>query len=147
MSFEIENHSNKVEIPDSVLHCFNEINMAITEDYISSEGEVESCTEIAVKIAQKLLAEGKKPFIMEVAEFVNEDSGAVEESLFPLKYEDKEVSWGTHIVCCCDKLVFDPILEKPVSINDYTRNAFGKDIEMRVVVSEEKIKDFVKYRI
>lgn len=144
MSFEIENYSNKVEIPDSVLQCFNEINMVIAEDYISPEGGDASCKEIANEIARKLLAEEKKPFIMEVAKFVNRNSGAVEESMFPLKYEDKEVSWGTHIVCCCDELVFDPILEKPVSINDYTRNVFGEDIEMRVVVSEEEMKDFIK---
>ncbi|MCK4891931.1 MAG: hypothetical protein KAS78_04640 [Candidatus Pacebacteria bacterium] len=142
--FEKTENNNKVEIPDSVLQCFNRINVEIAEDYISPEGGDASCKKIAEEIARKLLTEGKRPFIMEVAKFVNKNSGAVEESMFPLKYEDKEVSWGTHIVCCCDKLVFDPILEKPVSIDDYTKNVFGEDIEMRVAVSEEKMKDYIK---
>lgn len=144
MNFEIKNHEDNTEMPDSVLQCFNEINAVIAEDYVSSEGGVESCTEVAIRIARKLLAEGKKPFIMEIVKIFNRNSGEATGSMFPLKYKDKKISWGTHIVCCCDGTVFDPILEKPVSIGDYTKDAFGEDIEMQIVVSKEEVENFTK---
>ena len=143
MSFEIKNHEDNTEMPDSVSQCFNEINAVIAEDYVSSEGGVESCTGVAIRIARKLLAEGKKPFIMRVIKLVNRNGGIATGHISPLKYKDKK-SWGAHIVCCCGETVFDPILENPVSISDYTKDTFGEDIEMQIVVPEEEVEDFTK---
>ena len=92
MSFEIKNYDNEIEIPDSVSQCFNEINAVIAEDYVSSEGGVESCTEVAIRIARKLLVEGKKPFIMKIVKLVNRNSGIATGPIFPLKYKDKKIA-------------------------------------------------------
>ena len=123
----------KLEVPEVVLDYLQKKHFSILRDYRTPDGKYpEHCGLIAIEI---------KPYIMIVSEDVYK-GGISSRVLEPLLYRGK-VRWGAHQVCCCDGQAFDPILGKPIAIEDYTKAAFGVDIRMKVLISSEQVKKLI----
>jgi len=110
---------------ESALEYFVRKHETLKHDYR------EPCTFIALKMGKRLIALGKFPDIRRV-------SHPNHKLLVPLQYKGK-VKWGGHLVCCCDSMIYDPILPNPVSIENYCRRVFGEELEMKIELSTEYI--------
>jgi hypothetical protein len=116
----------------------------IKNDYRDIEGKFyEQCGHIALDIAKILLDEGYKPYIMEASEPVEDSSYIKVIPLVPKLYKGK-VKWSAHQVCCCNGLAFDPVIGKPIKLESYSKEMFGRDIQMREVISSNQISTFIE---
>ncbi len=131
------------EILETVLDYLREKHATITNDYKSPDGRYpEHCSLIAIDIAKLFIAAGKQPHIAKIAEDVRKGSFIHSKTLAPTIYEGR-VTWGAHQVCCCDGQAFDPMLDVPVPIEEYTKTVFGEDIKMEVLIPHEQIEEFI----
>ena len=92
------------------------------KDNYSSEDKIgkDSCLLIALEVAKRLLPEGKNPYLLFIeADEIRSENGY----LHPKQYFGR-VEWGGHIVCCEDNMIYDPIVGKPLIIQDYFKNTF-----------------------
>ena len=138
-SESIENN----ETPKTVLDYLESMNATILNDYRTPDGQYsEHCGLIAIDLAKLFIAFGKEPYIMKVSEYIHKNGSIHSKSLNPLVYEDR-VSWGAHQVCCCGDEAFDPIVGKPISINQYTQTVFGESINMEILIPKNLIREFV----
>ena len=150
MSIEEGRKRNKLESNDRkelvspVLGYLSEKSKTLLNDYRTPDGNYsKSCSLIAVDIAKMLLEEGKRPEIVSITgKRIDNPNIIVHEPLKPVQYEGR-VSWGGHTVCVCDGLVYDPMIGRPLPIEEYAHKAFGADVEMSTVVPENKIEKFV----
>lgn len=116
------------------------------------------CGVIATKLAKCMIGEKQKPRVMLVYEELEEPTESVsikgKNSFFsprttkvtafvPLLYAGKMEPWHAHSVCCLGDLVYDPILEAPVPLKDYTKLVFGKYIAMKVQMTPEETAQYV----
>jgi len=128
---------------NSSLEYMANLHPTLANDYRTPDGQYsESCGLIAVDIAERLLAEDKSPYIARVqgklVDSINRNSIA------PKPFEGR-ISWGAHQVCCENGLAYDPMVDtKPVAIDDYLGIAFEGEVEMDVLVAQDKIKEFVE---
>ncbi len=145
MPEQFEYKEESIEQESSVLSYLAEKNRTLINDYKTPDGNyAESCGLIAIDIARLLLKEAKQPSIMSVnGKRVDNPAIIANEPLVPVQYNGR-VKWGGHTVCVCDGLVYDPMIGKPVSIEQYAHEAFGAEIEMKITVTEDRISDFVK---
>ncbi len=101
-----------------------------------------NCLTVAREIAQLLLDEGKKPFIGLLVRKEMRGDSKFYGPLIPKKYRGR-TTWTKHYVCCCDGLVFDPILEKPSEIELYSQRVFGLEIPVQTFIPSEIIERYV----
>lgn len=137
---------NSSENSDSkILNYLAEKHQTLNNDYRTPDGEyAESCGLIAAEVAGMLLAEGKKSKIVSIiGKRISNPHINANEMLKPLQYEGR-VAWGSHLVCMYADTVYDPMIGRPMPIQEYLSQAFGQEIEMEVVVEEEEIEEFVK---
>ncbi len=135
-----------IEREDPILAYFDSKGKFLANDYSSTpDGNyVDSCTLIALDMARLLLEAGKRPSIMTVVgERVMNPAFVTHKTLVPVQYQGR-VKWGSHVVCVCEGLVYDPMIGKPVSIETYAHQAFGVDVVMETMVSEDRIVDYLK---
>ena len=131
------------ETPKTVLDYICNKHSTIANDYRAPDGRYsEHCGLIAIDIAKLLLAAGRQPYIAKVSEDVREGSVIRSKTLTPTIYEGR-VTWGAHQVCCCNDQAFDPMLDRPIAINDYTKTIFGEDIKMEILIPHEQIEEFI----
>jgi len=131
------------ETPKTVLDYLRNKHATIMNDYRTPDGHYsEHCGLIAIDIAKLLLASGRQPYIAKVSEDVREGGIIRSKTLSPTIYEGR-VTWGAHQVCCCDGQAFDPMIDGPVAVEDYTRTVFGEDVEMEVLIPHEQIEEFI----
>lgn len=115
----------------------------LINDYKGSDSQhSESCGSIAIEIAQRLLAEGKMPYIARIRGKVLDGIGN-REGLVPRIYEGR-VEWGAHQLACANNTAYDPMLGKSVSIDDYCSIAFEGEVEMDILVPPDRIKEFIE---
>jgi hypothetical protein len=92
------------------------------------------CGTIVREVARRLLSEGKSPHIKEVEH---------ENELIPLLYKDKwKIGWKRHMVCCVGKFAYDPLIGKPVPVEEYCSLIFGKKIKLQTIVSPNETKRY-----
>lgn len=94
------------------------------------------CVAHAIAIAERLLAEGREPWIGRLRHITTRGSDVIHEPLTPLRFRTS--TWNTHYVCCCDGEAWDPILESPVPLGDYARAVFGHDLVVAEHLSAEE---------
>jgi len=145
MSIEKDNIEGAKKAETSVLDYLTEKNKTLKNDYTTPDGKyAESCTLIAIDIAKILLSEGKKPEIIFVTgKRIDNPHIIASESLRPTQYSGK-ISWGGHVVCACEGMIYDPMIGEPVQTEDYAHKAFGGDIEMKTTVTQDEIEEFIK---
>ena len=141
----IEKHNSREEEPlNPVLRYLADKHKSLLNDYHTPEGNyAESCAVIAADIAKILIKDGKKPTIVSITgKRIDNPHIIASEPLEPVQYEGR-VSWGGHTVCVCEGMVYDPMIGRPLPIEEYAHEAFGTDIKMKTMVAEDKIEEFV----
>ena len=141
----IEKLSNKEskETPKTVLDYLRNKHLTIINDYRTPDDRYsEYCGLIAIDIAKLLIEAGHQPYIAKVSEDIREGSSIHSKTLAPITYEGR-ITWGAHQVCCCDGQAFDPILDAPIDIKNYTKAIFGEDIKMETLIPYEQIEEFI----
>lgn len=118
-------------------------HQALQNDYRTSDGRhSESCTLIALEVAELLLAEGKNPEIRTMAEDISTERYVHPKTLRPLLYEGR-VEWYAHQVCCAEDIAYDPLVGRPVPVQEYSRTVFGEDVTMKTSMTPEKVRTAV----
>jgi hypothetical protein len=135
--------SPDVRQKNPVLEYLREKHRTLKDDYRTADGKNEICGLVASDVAEILLKEGKNPSIIMVEGKLLQDSFVNTEPLRPVQYKGR-VSWGGHVVCICEGLVYDPMMGRPLPIESYGYEAFGTDVRMKTLISEDKIEDFIK---
>ena len=88
-----------------------------------------NCLTIARDIARLLVEEGHQPFIACLHKEEDRAGNRFHYPLSPKKYNGR-ITWTKHYVCCCEGMVYDPMLEEPVGMEQYSRAVFGEDFPM-----------------
>ena len=127
---------------NSTLEYIANLHPTLAKDYRTPDGRYrEHCAIIAVNIAKRLLFEGKIPHIKQI--MGKKFDGWNSLTLFPKPFGGR-ISWGGHLICCVDDLVYDPMIgSKPADISEYLQLAFFDDVETKIAVSKEEIREFV----
>ena len=122
---------------------FSKKHAILLNDYKVPEGQGrDACTLIACEVAKIFLKEGKTPYIVKIKENEKRGGWVHNKILRPVLFGGR-VTWRTHHVCCYNGIAYDPMLGEPVSLNEYTLKAFGENIQVKMLIPEEQIKEFV----
>ncbi len=141
-----KNISTKIElfsslnIPKIVKKYLQNKHKTIINNYRTPDNKhMESCSYIAFSIAKLLIEAWKHPYIISIKKDL-EDWWFDE--LYPLMYNKKVLRY-THIVCCCDDMIYDPILNDLVKKNQYCTIVFWENLPMEITHNPEEIKDII----
>ena len=128
---------------NSALEFMANLHPTLANDYRTPDEQYsESCGCIAVDIAKRLLAEDKLPYIAKVQGKLVDSINR--HSITPKPFE-RRISWGAHQVCCENGLAYDPMIStEPVALDDYCEMAFEGEVEMDVLVAQDRIREFVQ---
>ena len=100
----------------------------LRNDYKDKSGEYSaSCTAVAVDLSRALEREGVEPHILIIR---GEKIDTGRETLVPTAYEGR-VTWGAHVVCEADGVVYDPMLVSPLIIDEYLKTAFNQTVVLQ----------------
>ncbi len=100
----------------------------LKNDYDNGSGVYsESCRFVANSMAGALKNEGRTPRILGLRGEKNPLDGN-NASLFPAPFEGR-VKWGTHLVCEAAGIIYDPMLPKPLPLEEYLLVAFNQAVE------------------
>ncbi|HYH09812.1 MAG TPA: hypothetical protein VEK11_22375 [Thermoanaerobaculia bacterium] len=92
----------------------------------------EDCVAHAIRIAERLLEEGRAPWIGRVRDVQGQWHGP----LIPRRFEG--VTWTTHYVACAGREVYDPIAGEPLDVDAYAVPVFGKPLIVETHVGVEE---------
>ncbi len=116
----------------------------IINDYCTPDGKyAESCSLIAIDIANLLLNEGKEhPQIFIIRGWPIFENGLKgRKTLEPILFNGR-VKFGAHQFCICDGIVYGPLLKEPIGIKKYPNEVFGKgNFIIEKVFSTKRIKE------
>jgi len=108
-----------------------EISAALDDGYPAD------CVTHACRLADLLLAEGKKPWIARLRDVQQLASGVFHGPLTPVRLAGRKgPTWTTHYVACDGDLVYDPLTGAPVAVAEYSIAAFGRDIAIERFLDE-----------
>lgn len=101
------------------------------------DGYPGDCVTHACRLADLLLAEGKKPWIARLRDVQQVAFGVFHGPLTPVRLAGRKgPTWTTHYVACDGDLVYDPLTETPTATADYSIAAFGRDIAIERFLDE-----------
>lgn len=118
-------------------------------EYLTKEHEkyiddyIGTCSYVAMSIAKMLFKHGKKPELL-IIEGSNNDALSIDDNLVEPKMYDGMVQWGEHIVCACDGFIYDPMVGKPMKIEEYVSTVFINPVSVKVESSYEDIEHLLK---
>ena len=108
-----------------------EISAALDDGYPAD------CVTHACRLAELLLAEGKKPWIARLRDVQLVASGVFHGPLTPTRLAGRKgPTWTTHYVACDGDVVYDPLTAAPVAVAEYSVAAFGRDIAIERFLDE-----------
>ena len=85
------------------------------------------CVAHACRTAELLLAEHRAPWIGRIRDV----QGNVHGPLTPLRYRGKGApTWTTHYVACAGRQVYDPLVGKPIDLDKYAMEVFGRQLDI-----------------
>lgn len=115
------------------------------KDYRTEDGKyAESCSAMAIDIAELLLQDGEKPSLMSIrGDEVKKSCWEYNKPLVPKVY-DGRISWGRHVVCALGDTILDPMVGKPMKAEDYRREVFTEPVNIEEAVSAEFIEEFIQ---
>ena len=87
------------------------------------------CLVHAKRIAELLEAEGRSPWIVRIHEAVETEKGTFHAPLIPRRFPS--VTWNTHYAACADGEVYDPLAGRPLPIDAYAVEVFGRQLPMQ----------------
>lgn len=118
------------------------LNAVVANDYKEESGYVFSCGLIAYDIARRALVLGERPMVVEIQEDVNDGVILTSKPIKPRAFNGK-VTWFSHQVCVVNVIVYDPIIKVQMKLEDYANVCFQEPIAHRVLVSIEKMEEFL----
>jgi hypothetical protein len=92
-----------------------------------------NCLAIARDIARLLADDGREPFIVCLHKEEVRAGNMFHYPLIPKKYKGR-ITWTKHYVCCSEGMVYDPMLDEVIEIEQYSRAAFGEEFPMERVI-------------
>jgi len=107
---------------------FEAQHQRLANGYTLEDGSPENCVELAIIMSGYLRMDKMNPEILHLTG--TEDDRGGFKPLWPLPY-DYHLKWRGHTICVAEGVVYDPILESPVPLEDYPKVAFGTDILVR----------------
>jgi hypothetical protein len=108
-----------------------EISAALDDGYPAD------CVTHACRLAELLLAEGKKPWIARLRDVRHVASGVFHGPLTPIRLAGRKgPTWTTHYVACEGDDVYDPLIGAPIAIAGYSTLAFGRNIPIERFLDE-----------
>jgi hypothetical protein len=134
-----------MEIKHPTLTKLHRISNGDILGYRTPDGDYyESCDHIAKEIARRLLNEGKLPWIIEIhGKFDDEYNRKL---ITPKPFGDI-LGWGNHKICCESGWAYDPMVGiGPVAIDRYREIAFEGDVEMEILIEQDRIREFIDRR-
>lgn len=118
--------------------------LSLVNDYKTPDGNhSESCSLIALEIAEKLRVLDKEAYIVRFNENFRSSLILTSKALVPVIFQGRVV-WYTHIVCCSEGLAYDPLCEKPIPLEEYANEVFGEEIAFEIVWSRDQIDEVLK---
>lgn len=131
------------------MECFHRLHERLKISYNNT-----NCGVIALELAKIMITEKKRPYMILVYEemssppeisqdktnFLFSSCRTTITKLTPLPYAGKVEPWYAHSVICLDGWAFDPILDAPVLLTDYTKTLFGKDVSTKTQMASEEVK-------
>jgi hypothetical protein len=101
------------------------------------DGYPADCVTHACRIAELLLAEGKKPWIARLRDVQQVASGVFHGPLTPIRLAGRKgPTWTTHYVACEGDVVYDPLTSAPIAVAEYSVVAFGREIAIERFLDE-----------
>ncbi len=126
----------------SVMDYLREKYLTLRNNYKTPDGRYsESCGLIACDIAKLFLDEGEKTSLFNVKGETLID-GVNRKAIAPRIYEGN-VEWGGHKVCVRENIVYDPMVGKPMKIEEYASEIFYEPVILEETVSPELIEEFL----
>jgi hypothetical protein len=96
------------------------------------------CLVEARKVAEALIADGKRPWIGRI----RDQRGDFHGPLHPVRFTGWNApAYTTHYVCCADDLAYDPIIGEPVPVSDVAERLFGRPLDVEDVTTASSLRD------
>jgi hypothetical protein len=112
------------------VHFFAEKHSYLENDYKDESGQhTDSCFLNAIDLGVLLRNEGKKPHILIIRGETDETGDRNRVALVPKPFNGR-VQWGAHIVCEAEGVVYDPMLDTPLPLEEYLEAAFTQKVEI-----------------
>ena len=103
-----------------------------------SDRYVGDCATHACQVAERLLAEGKAPWIGRVRHAVRTDGQLFHTPLIPSRYRGRGApAWNTHYLACSGVEAYDPLVGRPTLVEDYATLVFGLPIAVELHLDVE----------
>ncbi len=137
---------NQNELPSEnfseVDSYMKELHTQLVASYETFDGLAANCGKIAADIAIILTRAGEKPYLLSITaptQILNgiEKFGGVVAKV----YKEKGTSWGSHIVCVNNEIVYDPILSTPLPLEEYISTVFVGPVKTEIDMTHEKFRD------
>jgi hypothetical protein len=123
-------------VPGTAVDYLAEVSAALDGGYPAD------CVTHACRLAELLLAEGKKPWIARLRDVQHVASGVFHGPLTPLRLAGRKgPTWTTHYVTCEADIVFDPLAGTPVRLTEYPLIVFGRVIPMDIFLDADATAD------
>jgi hypothetical protein len=118
---------------DRALEYLARTSAAMTAGYVAD------CVTHACTLADLLLRSQQAPWIARLRLVTPTSAGMFHVPLTPKRFTGAQsVTWNTHYVCCADRAAWDPMLSRPIPIEQYCREAFGLDAALAPHLSPER---------
>lgn len=89
---------------------------------------VGDCLVHAKQIAELLESEGRSPRVIRIHEAYETERGTFHAPLIPKRFP--RITWNSHYVACAGDEVFDPLAGRPLPIDSYAIEVFGRPLPM-----------------
>jgi hypothetical protein len=97
----------------------------------------QSCSVVAYDVATQMIKLKKSPEIYLFQEN-SQLSDVANQALRPLRYGGR-VTWFAHFVAVLDGVVYDPLIGRPVPLENYGHEAFGYSVEYRLAHDKDYV--------
>lgn len=85
-------------------------------------GKFRNCQTLAADIYKQLTLLGQNPSVL----WMYADRNGLKPRLLP------KLQWWAHVVTCIDDTVFDPLIGRPVKMNEYMNEAFENNPAVKI---------------
>lgn len=141
-AFPINKSEDNIGLPKTEEYLKNEF-VRLANDYKGEDGHLEECVRIAVKIAQSIIDEGGNPQFLTIKGKITNSAGNTE-ILEPKRYNGR-VKWPlSHTVCENNGMIYDPLVGKPLTQEEYLSTTFSKPVEAEIDLTPDGVRKFLQ---
>ena len=137
-------HNPNTEINNypEVLSYLSDKHETLKNDYRTPDNEYsESCSIITCDVAEILINKGANPEIGSITGEVLDSIGN-RSSLVPRTYQGR-IRWGGHMICVNEGIAYDPMIEKPIKLEEYLKTVFESEVIYTTRVPSDEVQEFI----